>query len=292
MLLTRKPFLERRVGATRANRRLLSLLCVECFLPVVLGLGCTLSQDETSSGSGSTQDSDSVGPSSDSSSDSGTESGGVALLECVSPTSVEIDVSLEPPPPETGADSRAFQGACTVMSVSGSPVSVALTCEDAEGPLDFSLSVTGLTDPSVSDALEVGANVELQYATIYGVFQSPAWAAIRLESETSPSLVAVTSWQPLPWFFESDGFMSPIELEFIAATDCEESQGSCNIGPRRRAAVEVTVDGGAPTVVFDRNQGSVDAYSVSVGHAEVDEGNCEGVNETWFEVVLIRGAGT
>lgn len=52
------------------------------------------------------------------------------------------------------------------------------------------------------------------------------------------------------------------------------------------------MDGGAPTVVFDRNRGSALPYRVNVGHAEFDEGNCEGINETWFEVVLIADGGT
>jgi hypothetical protein len=263
------------------------------FLPILLGLGCIVSQDEPSTGSGSTENSDSAVDSGSSLGSTGSsESGGVGRLECMSPSPLELDVALGPPPPETGSNSRSFQGVCTVTSASGSPVSVALACDDPMGPLEFSLSVSGITDAAVPDALEVGASVELHYATTYGLAQSPAWAAIRLEGDASPNLVAVTSWQPLPWFIESDGFMSPIALEFILATDCEESQGSCNVGPRRRAAVEVSVDGGSPTVVFDRNQGSVDSYSVSVGHAEVDEGNCEGVNETWFEVVLIRGTGS
>lgn len=223
--------------------------------------------------------------------DAESDAGEVDLLACVAPDISELELALEPPPPESGSDSLSFQGTCIVASIAASPIALVLTCEDPMNPIEFSLSIPGLSDVAVLDDFEIGARVGLHYATIRGVFRSPAWAAIRREGATSPSLIAVMSWQPLPWFGENAGLMSPVELEFLARTDCEESQGSCNVGPRRRAAVEVSVDGDAPSIVFDRNHGNAQSYDVAVGRAEVDEGNCEGVNETWFEVVLIRRGG-
>lgn len=148
------------------------------------------------------------------------DAGEVGLLECVAPAVSELAVTLEPSPPETGPNSLSFHGTCTVTSVSSSPVSIALTCDDPINPIAFSLNVAGLSDATVTDTFELGASVELEYATIYHAFQSPAWAAIRRQGETRPSLVAVRSPQPLPWFEDSTGFMSPLGLAFVAGTDC------------------------------------------------------------------------
>ena len=56
--------------------------------------------------------------------------------------------------------------------------------------------------------------------------------------------------------------------------------------PKRLAAVEFSADGQAFSVIFDRNESEVGSYRVAVGEASVDEGNCEGVNETWYEIVI------
>jgi hypothetical protein len=214
---------------------------------------------------------------------------GADLLACEPAQTPDLELIMEPGPPEEGPDdSFEFHGSCTVESVGDTPVSLSLACETEGETVSFSLTVNGLAGAELAQEFQVDDAVELDYATLRGVFQSPAWAAVRHGGESAPALVAVRSWQPLPWFDQEPEFMSPFVLRFLANTDCEESPGSCNVGPKRRAAVEFSADGQDFSVIFDRNESEVGSYRVSVGEASVDEGNCEGVNETWYEIVISR----
>jgi hypothetical protein len=67
----------------------------------------------------------------------------------------------------------------------------------------------------------------------------------------------------------------------------EVVRASCNHGSKRRAAVRVGYHDGSAGIV-DRNVDDVGDYRVWVGEATIDEGECEGVNETWYEVLISR----
>ncbi len=217
--------------------------------------------------------------------DNGADSGDA--LECVAPTGPDLELTMAPPPPEEGAqESLSYDGPCVVSALGNAPFSIALTCGSGSSSFDFTLTAGALEGASPTHLLAVGDAVELRYSTIRSVFQDAAWVAVRRSGETAPVVVAVRSWQPVPWFGDATGFMSPLALEFVDDTDCEESAGSCNGGERRRAAVRVSEETES-TVVFDRNQAMTPSYRITVGDAEYDGGNCEGVNETWYEVVAV-----
>lgn len=213
---------------------------------------------------------------------------GAEKRACIEPQLPDIEITIQPPPAENAPSNVSFQGACTVQDVSDAPLSLALSCEGSPA-FDMTLDVAGATgDVSWVDALPVDSDVELRFATTYGVFQSPAWVMVRRAGESDPSLIVVKSGQPLPWFEEAEDFMAPVELEFLDDADCVEAKGSCGDGVRRRGAVEVSVPGVESAVVFGHNEDHVALYHVRVGDAEVDHGNCEGVNETWYEVLVTR----
>jgi hypothetical protein len=268
------------------------------FLGVALSFvaGCTTDESEGESQGESAEGTNDAGASTNaSSSDAGdttqANTTGADFVQCEPAASLDLEVVLEPAPPEEGPDDTfEFHGPCTVASVSDTPTSLSLECLNGEGTLAVSVLVNGMSAPALAQEFQVEDVVELNYATIRGVFKSPAWAAVRHDGASGPALVALRSWQPVPWFGDPD-FMSPLAVEFLTNTDCEESAGSCNVGPRRRAAVEFSADGQDSTIIFDQNEDEVDSYRVLVGEATVDEGDCEGVNETWYEMVIIQSKG-
>lgn len=207
---------------------------------------------------------------------------------CVAPRLPDLDLTVHPAPAENGTGNISFHGPCTVQDVTDAPLSLALSC-DASPAFSMTLAVTGATGEfSWTDALPVGSSVDLRFATTYGISQSPAWVAVRREGDTDPTLIAVKSWQPLPWFEDAADFTAPLELAFLDDADCPESKGSCGNGARRRAAVELSLPATDPVVVFGHNEADLAAYHIRVGDAEVDEGNCEGVNQTWYEVLITK----
>lgn len=207
---------------------------------------------------------------------------------CVAPQLPDLDLTVHPPPADNGTGNISFHGPCTVQDLTDAPLSVALSC-DGSPEFTMTLEVTGATGEfSWTDALPVGSSVDLRFATTYGISQSPAWVAVRRAGDTDPSLIAVKSWQPLPWFEDATDFMAPLELAFLDDADCPESEGSCGDGARRRAAVEVSLPGTDSVVVFGHNEDDVGPYHIRVGDAEIDEGNCEGVNQTWYEVLVTK----
>lgn len=207
---------------------------------------------------------------------------------CVLPQLTELGITIQPPPAGPGLGEVSFQGPCRVQEVLDAPLSLALSCEGSPG-FDMTLTVTGATgEVSWVDELPLYSDVELRFATVYGVSESPAWVTVRRAGESDPSLIVVKSTQPLPWFQEAADFMAPVELEFLDDADCEETKGSCGHGVRRRTAVELSIPGEKPAVAFGQNQDTVGSYHLRVGNAEVDHGNCEGVSQTWYEVLITR----
>jgi len=181
----------------------------------------------------------------------------------------------------------SFDGTCSVTSVSDTPLSVELSCAGSPIP-QIMVNVTGGPDISWTGFFSPGDVVDVRYAAYWRVDRSPTWLAIRVMGEAEPVVVIVDSHVPLPFFDVVPGFMAPVELGFLGDTDCAESPGSCNIGVQRRAAVEVSVDGSEPVVVFDHDVGLVSSYDIAVGEARVDEGGCEESNATWYEVLMTR----
>lgn len=207
---------------------------------------------------------------------------------CVAPALPDLEITVEPPPAETVTGNVSFDGPCTVQDVSDAPLSIALSCEGAPG-FDMMVTVTGATgEVSWAAELPVESEVELRFATAFGFSDAPAWVTVRRAGEDDPSLVVVKSWRSLPAIEGAADFMAPVELEFLDDADCAASKGSCGDGVRRRAAIEVTVPGADPVVVFGHNQDVVSSYHVRVGDAEVDHGNCEGMSKTWYEVLITK----
>ncbi|MBX7083469.1 MAG: hypothetical protein K1X88_29950 [Nannocystaceae bacterium] len=240
-------------------------------------LGC-VARDDGAGGS-------STGPAGSSSDAS---SGGAAPLSCVAPGEVDFDLALQPAPPETGLpDTVEFHGLCTVAAVTDAPVSLALDCMQDGEPLAFSLSAAPLGATGLAQRFEPGASVELDYLIRREPSRPAAFASLRLAADSMPRVVAVASPSPMPWFGDELGMLEPFSLESVGATDCEPTSGSCGVGPRRRAAVRVSIDGHESITIFDRDEGIIAGYRVLVGEAIADEGNCEGYSETYDQVLIL-----
>ncbi len=215
---------------------------------------------------------------------------GEMLQSCVAAGDVDLDLVFEPAPPELGQQDLEYHGPCTVASVSDAAVTLTLACMQGDAPLAFSLRATGLADTALEQQFASGAEVELDYATWRGISGQAAWVALRRQGEATPGLVALAGWQPKPWFGADTEFMAPFAVEFVGATDCETVPGACNIAPKRRAAVRVSLPDEDPITVFDRNESTLAGYRVVVGEATDDQGNCEGVSATWYEVVIVAAS--
>lgn len=211
------------------------------------------------------------------------EDGGSA---CVAPSVPNFAIDIAPAPEQEYGE-VAFDGTCSVTRVSDTPLSMELSCDGSPIP-QLVVDVTGGPDASWASVFGPGDIVDVRYAAYWRVDRSPTWLAIRVTGEDEPAVVTVDAHVPLPFFDVVPGFMAPVELDFLDDTDCAESAGSCNIGVQRRAAVEASVDGSEPVVVFDHDAGVVSSYDIAVGEARADEGACEESNATWYEVMMTR----
>lgn len=215
---------------------------------------------------------------------------GLQGLACVEPSVLDFEINVTPTPVQEDGE-VSFDGACSVTSVSDSPLSLKLSCEGAPTP-EIAVSVSGSPDVSWTSVLSPGAAVDVRYATYWRADLAPTWLVIRLMGETDPAVIVVESHAPLPHYDAGANFMSPVALNFLADTDCAESPGSCNKGVQRRSAVEATINGSETVVVFDHDETVASSYEIVVGDARVDEGNCEEANATWYELLITRvGAG-
>jgi hypothetical protein len=208
----------------------------------------------------------------------------VESMGCVAEDLPDLEITIAP---VTEQGDISFTGPCTVVTATDTPLSLELAC-GASPPI--TLDVSGVSNASWSAELPAGTAVDVRYAMIAHISRAPAWLTVRRSGESEPTIVAVRSWQPTPWIEGADDFMSPLELAFVGETDCVETRGSCNNGPRRRGAVRASVSGDE-TIVFDHNEDEVAGYRVIVGEAEVDHGECEGLNATWYEVLVTRPSG-
>lgn len=210
-------------------------------------------------------------------------------LACRAPSVPDFDIDITPAPVQEDGE-VSFDGSCSVTSVSDSPLSLQLSCGGSPA-LELGVSVSGSPDVSWPSVLSSGATVDVRYATYWRADLAPAWLVIRSTDESDPAVILVEAPAPLPHFDAGPPFMAPVELGFLADTACAETPGSCNKGVQRRAAVEASVDGSEPVVVFDHDATVLSSYDIVVGDARVDEGSCEEANATWYEVLMTKSGG-
>lgn len=197
---------------------------------------------------------------------------------------MQPDLVLAMEPVVLGSIDQSFHEACTVTSVSdGEPATLGMRCPDGLASLDWRLEATAL--PASLEALfSRGQTIDLDFSTSQGLpEQEPHQSAIlRVPGEADPFLI-VGRGSP-----KVSGLHGSPHVSIATETTCETQPGSCGTGVMRRVAFQLTMDGEAPTIVFDHNDGELGPYRVRVGNAFADEGNCDGRNESWFELVMVR----